>query len=150
MSKILIIDDQACIRDLMAETLRADGYEVQALGDTPSVKELLTSVQPDVVLLDLYLDGPEGFALLRYIKRQHPDLPVIIVTAYDTYIDDPSLDGADGYVLKKIEFWDELKGIIFQVLGRKQTARATAEKEMTTSNSWETQAGNAVVCPHAA
>ena len=45
-------------------------------------------------------DGAEGFGLLSDIKRRGPHLPIIIFTAYDTYVDDPRLSQADGYVIK--------------------------------------------------
>jgi DNA-binding response OmpR family regulator len=130
MSKILVVDDQAYMRHLIAEILIADGYEVQAVGDKRSMKEVLMSAQPDLVLLDLYLDGPEGFALLRDIKRQYPYLPVIIFTAYDTYSNDPRLDEADGYLVKSVEFWDELKQRVAGVLRIRRPVHGTSERKI--------------------
>ncbi len=118
MKRILIVDDQACVRELISEELTDDGYRVTAAGDRKSVKAQLSSLRPDLVLLDLYLDGPDGFELFRHIKRQDPDLPVIIVTAYDSFSDDPRLSQADGYVLKSLDF-AELKQKVADVLGQK-------------------------------
>jgi DNA-binding response OmpR family regulator len=86
--------------------------------------------QPDIVLLDLYLDGPEGFGLLEDMKRQYPHLPVIIVTAYDSYRDDPRVSHADGYVVKSIHF-DELKLKIARVLTRQRALQAIVEAELS-------------------
>jgi CheY-like chemotaxis protein len=116
MPKILIIDDQAYICRLVSDVLIADGYEVQAVGDADHVCERLTSFQPDLVLLDLYLDGPEGFDLLKDIKIECPTLPVIIMTAYDSYQDDPRLSEADGYVIKRLNFWEEVMEAIEEIL----------------------------------
>jgi DNA-binding response OmpR family regulator len=75
-------------------------------------------MRPDLVLLDLYLDGSDGWELLRDIKRQDPELPVLIVTAYDSFVDDPRLSQADGYFVKSLNFID-LKQKIAQMLREK-------------------------------
>ena len=100
MDKILVVDDQPYVRELLSEEFISEGYRVTAAGDIKSARDQFQSLQPDLVILDLYLDGPEGKELLNDIKRQAPDLPVIIFTAYDSFIDDPRLSQADGYVIK--------------------------------------------------
>jgi len=118
MAKILIVDDQACVRELLSEELISDGYRVATAGDAESISGHMRFSEPDLVLLDLYLDGAEGFRILRDIKGQNPDLPVIIFTAYDSYWEDPRLSQADGYVIKSIDL-GELKGKIADILSRK-------------------------------
>ncbi len=118
MPKILIVDDQRCIRELLAEELVGEGYQVQSTGNAESVRDYLRSSRPDLVLLDLYLNGPDGWEVLRDIKRQDPHLSVIIFTAYDSFVDDPRLSEADGYVIKSICL-DELKQQVADVLNRK-------------------------------
>ena len=118
MTKILIVDDQPCVRKLLSEELILEGYRVATAADAGSVRGHLRFSKPDLVLLDLYLDGAEGFGVLRDIKGQDPHLPVIIFTAYDSYVDDPRLSQADGYVIKSIDL-DELKGKIADLLRRK-------------------------------
>jgi DNA-binding response OmpR family regulator len=83
-------------------------------------------MRPDLVLLDLYLDGADGWELLRDIKRQHPQLPVLIVTAYDSFVDDPRLSQADGYFVKSLDFID-LKQKIADLLRRKSSLQTEAE-----------------------
>jgi DNA-binding response OmpR family regulator len=126
MAKILVADDQPCVRELLSEELMYEGYRVATAGDAESVRGYLRSSRPDLVLLDLYLDGPDGFGVLRDIKRQHPDLPVIILTAYDSYVDDPRLSQADGYVIKSMVL-DELKRKIADVLTRKPSPQEEVE-----------------------
>ena len=77
MPGILIVDDQPCIRALLSEELVDEGYRVEGLGDAESVRTRLRFMRPDLVLLDLYLDGADGWELLRDIKRQDPELPVL-------------------------------------------------------------------------
>ena len=127
MSKILIVDDQLCIRQLLTAELTLEGYHVASSGDAESAKGRLLSFRPDVVLLDLYLEGSEGFGLFDDIKKQYPDLPVIIFTAYDEYIDDRRLSQADGYVIKSMVL-DELKVRIARVLSRKQGSQEVEVK----------------------
>ena len=126
MTKILIVDDQSCVRELLSEELILEGYRVATAGHSEAVREHVRSSRPDLVLLDLYLDGPDGIRMLHDIKRQDPDLPVIIFTAYDNYVDDPRLSQADGYVIKSIVL-DELKGKITDTLRRQQALPATPE-----------------------
>ena len=118
MANILIIDDQLWVREFLVEELTCEGYQVGAISDVKSIQENLTVSLPDLVLLDLYLDGTDGFGVLSDIKRREPSLPIIIFTAYDTYVDDPRLSQADGYVIKSFRL-DELKQKVADVLKRK-------------------------------
>lgn len=126
MANILIVDDLLYVRELLAEELICEGYRVATAGDVKSARDHFRSSQPDLVILDLYLDGPEGRDLLRDIKRQNPELPVIIFTAYDSYVDDPGLSQADGYIIKSFVL-DGLKQKVADVLGRKAALQETVE-----------------------
>lgn len=126
MPNILIVDDQPCIRELISEELIYEGYEVESVGDAESARAHIKRSRPDLVLLDLYLDGPDGWDVLRDIKRQDPRLPVLIVTAYDSFKDDPRLSRADGYVIKSTDF-TELKHQIANALGRNREPQGRVE-----------------------
>lgn len=130
MANILIVDDQECIRELLSEELTSERYRVATAGDAESAREHLRFSQPDLVLLDLYLDEAEGFGVFDEIKMQAPGLPVIILTAYDTYREDPRLSQADGYVIKST-LLDELKDKIAEVLRRQQAPEATVQAELS-------------------
>lgn len=116
MKNILIIDDQPHLRELFAEELMDEGYEVTSIPDAKSVKGCLRSSKPDLVVLDLYLNGFEGWDLLREIKTRYPNLPVLIVTAYDNYRNDPRISQADGYMVKCFSAIDSLKYKIADLL----------------------------------
>ena len=120
MASILIVDDQSYIQELFSQELMDEGYKVLSAGDAESAKVYVENSKPDLVLLDLYLNGLEGWDVLHDIKSKDPHLPVLIVTAYDTYADDPRLSQADGYVVKSFVHFDELKHKIANVLGQKQ------------------------------
>jgi DNA-binding NtrC family response regulator len=115
MATILVVDDQAWVREVISEELASEGHLVTLAGDAESVKGHLRFSQPDVVLLDLYLDGPDGIGVFHHIKRLYSGIPIIIYTAYDSYREDPRLCGAAGYVIKSSIF-DELKETITLVL----------------------------------
>lgn len=125
MARILIVDDQACVRELLSEELLSEAYSVVTAGDGESVMGHLRFSRPDIVVLDLYLDKADGVGLFQKIKRQEPDLPVIIFTAYDSYRDDPRLNEADGYVIKSMML-DELKVKIADALKRAQALETEA------------------------
>ncbi|MDY6837735.1 MAG: response regulator [Thermodesulfobacteriota bacterium] len=116
MARILIVDDQACIRAFLSEELIAEGYRVQTAHDAESVRGYLRFWPPDLILLDFCLDGHDGVSVLHEIKDQYPGLPVIIFTAYDSYREDPRISEADGYVIKSM-FLGKLKRKIAYLLG---------------------------------
>ena len=104
MPTILVVDDQQCIRKLVAELLEEEGYGIKTVGNAFAVKRQLSAVRPDLVLLDLFLGEPDGWDVLHDIKTEAPYLPVIVYTAYDSFKDDPRLSEADGYVIKSTDF----------------------------------------------
>ena len=116
MPNILIVDDQRYVRELLSEELTDEGYRVSCAGDAESIWTCLKDSPPDLVLLDLYLNGFEGWEILEDIKREVPHLPVIIVTAYDSYAEDPRLAQAAGYVVKSFISFGELKQKIADVI----------------------------------
>lgn len=118
MSNILIVDDQPYLNDLFSQELMDEGYGVQGIGDAELVRHHLENLKPDLVLLEPSLHGFEGWDLLHYIKSKEPHLPVLIVTAYDSYGNDPRVSQADGYVVKDFVHLNKLKQKIADVLGR--------------------------------
>jgi DNA-binding NarL/FixJ family response regulator len=91
--------------------------------------------RPDLVLLDLHLDGPSGFNVLADIKKDHPRLPVVIFTAYDSYKDDPRLSQADGYVVKSV-LLDELKEKVSDLLKSKLSRETVTGVSHTGDSAW--------------
>jgi DNA-binding response OmpR family regulator len=120
VANILIVDDQPSIGQLMTAELTLEGHHVTSVDNAESVRTRVLSFQPDLVLLDLYLEGPQGFALLEDIKRKYPQLPVLIYTAYDSYQEDRRLSRADGYVIKSVDL-GELKVKIAEILRGKRS-----------------------------
>ena len=117
MPNILIIDDQAWVKDLCKESLTGQRYTVSTTDDVEAVMENIFSFNPHIVLLNQYLK--HGFLVwdvLQGIKIQHPNLPVLIVTLHDTKQLDPHLLQADGYLVKNNTAPHELREKISNLL----------------------------------
>jgi len=82
--KILLVDDQAELRSLLAENFRTRGYEILEAADGAGAKSLFTGPQPDAVLLDLKLHDADGLDVLSAIKRNWPETEVIVLSGYGT------------------------------------------------------------------
>ena len=106
--RILIIDDEAGIRDSLETLLTLEGFRVDLAGDGVSGLDQLTRNAYDLMLLDLALPGESGIDLLPRIKALVPDLPVIMITAYGTVgnVVDAIRAGASNFVQKP---WDNEK-----------------------------------------
>ena len=115
MAEILVVDDQSYVSDLLTDELTEEGHTITAIRDARNLSEHLNDSRVDMVVLDLFLDGVQGWRVLDRIKRENPHLPVVIFTAYDTYREDPRLSQAEAYVVKSFEL-DELKWTIRRIL----------------------------------
>ncbi len=83
MKTILIADDEPAIRRTLELHLSEEGYRVLTAAEGRNAAELAVTQEVDLVLLDLRLPGLDGFEVLRVIKEQRPELPVVMITAYD-------------------------------------------------------------------
>jgi DNA-binding response OmpR family regulator len=99
--KILVVDDEPKVCDLIKAYLEKDGYEVILAGDGKSAVEKARSHKPDLIVLDLNLPVMDGMEVFRTVKAIS-DIPVIMVTARDDEVDKiVGLQlGADDYVTK--------------------------------------------------
>ncbi len=81
---ILIIDDEADIRELIAGILEDEGNGTRTAGDSDQALAAIRDRRPSLVILDIWLQGSrlDGLALLDAIREQHPDLPVVIISGH--------------------------------------------------------------------
>jgi DNA-binding response OmpR family regulator len=100
-ARILVVDDDAGIRDLLREYLRKQDMEVESARDGREMATCLAGFEPDLVVMDLMLPGDDGLALTRRLKAEH-GLPVIMLSARGEDIDRiVGLEvGADDYLAK--------------------------------------------------
>ena len=105
---ILIIDDEADVLASLDELMRSEGYQTATASTAAAGLEKLEKTPYDLVLLDISLPDSNGIDVLRTIKRDSPELPVIMITAYDSsqVAFQASREGAESYVTKP---WDNDK-----------------------------------------
>jgi CheY-like chemotaxis protein len=116
MARILIVDSYPFVRELLSEELVCEGNMVVALGKPELIHELIGSFNPDVVVLDLFLDGKIRWSVLERIKKQNPFVPVLIFTGSLLH-GDPRLSLAQGFVTKSFAF-AEIKQNISAILNK--------------------------------
>jgi excisionase family DNA binding protein len=82
--RILVVDDEQAVRDLLAKTLTMADYDVDSAPDGASAIDRLRAVEYDLLITDLKMPGMDGLSVIREARRSAPDLPVIIITGYST------------------------------------------------------------------
>ena len=109
--KILVVEDEAPIRDLISINLQLVGYEVFTVEDGIMAEELLEKQRVDLILLDVMIPGIDGFSLIEKIKKHNT--PVIFVTAKESVLDRVKglRLGADDYIIKPFETMELLARI---------------------------------------
>jgi excisionase family DNA binding protein len=80
--RILVVDDEESVRNLVAKTLAKD-CEVDTVADGPAAVDRLQATDYDLLITDLRMPGMDGLSVIREIRR-HSELPVIVITAYST------------------------------------------------------------------
>jgi len=83
-ARVLVVDDEASIRDLLSKTLALAEYEVDTAADASSALDRVRGVAYDLLIADLKMPGMDGLALIRQVKRMRSDLPVIIITGFSS------------------------------------------------------------------
>ena len=101
---VLIVEDDAAIREMVAEYLGSQGYEVYQAESGSDMREAIERNLPDVVLLDVRLPGEDGLTLARFLRERY-DVGIIMVTAAGGVVDRVvGLEvGADDYVTKPFD-----------------------------------------------
>ncbi|MBI3465855.1 MAG: sigma-54-dependent Fis family transcriptional regulator [Planctomycetes bacterium] len=84
MSKILVVDDEANVRDAFQELLTAEGHTVVTARNAETAMASIAAEQPSVAIFDVCMPGMNGLDALRRVKESHPHLPVIIMTGQGT------------------------------------------------------------------
>ena len=129
--KVLIVEDDGNIAELLHLYLEKEGFETQVAGDGGKGVELFRSFQPDLVLLDIMLPVMDGWAVLKKI-REHDKTPVIMLTAKGETEDKVTglEGGADDYIVKPFEM-KEVLARIHAVLRRTGGEEEQTEKKLT-------------------
>lgn len=126
VGRVLVVDDEKNITIVIQAMLEKAGYEVIASNQSVAAMELLDSEEFDAVVTDLYMPGPGGMELLAHCQRNHPRLPVVMITAFGTVEAAVSAlkSGAFDFITKPFE-----QAELLQVVAKAVSTYKEREKE---------------------
>ncbi|MET9320095.1 response regulator transcription factor [Streptomyces sp. NPDC003038] len=125
--RVLVVDDEAALSELLSMALRYEGCEVRTAGDGAGAVRAARAFRPDVVVLDIMLPDMDGLAVLGRLRREIPHVPVLFLTAKDSVEDRIAglTAGGDDYVTKPFSLEEvvaRLRGLVRRS-GAAQAAR---------------------------
>ena len=114
---VLVVDDEQFIRELLARSIKREGYLVSEAGDGREALEILRDNHIDIVISDIKMPNMDGWQLLEEIKKEYPDVSVILITAYaGDHTPEHAIEaGADYFItkpFKNVEIARTLTGLI--------------------------------------
>ena len=117
-TNLLLVDDDPEIAQAVVNFLPSDRYRIEVIGDGARALEAARGFKPDIILLDVHLPGVSGLDLLRQLKREAPDIPIVIVSGYVSTGNaiEAMKDGAYEYLTKPFRF-DQLERTIARAIG---------------------------------
>lgn len=132
MIRLLIVDDQSLIRRGLKALLKLD-EELQVVGEAEhgqAAIDLIATLQPDIVLMDVRMPEMDGVAATKIIAQQFPQTKVLILTTFDdeAYVTQALQYGASGYLLKDTPFEELAQAIRFVQKGYTQIGPGLAQK----------------------
>lgn len=148
MEKILIIDDEKSILDLLSVVFTKEGYSVETCVSPSRALELMSREDYDIILTDIQMPQISGMDILKEVKKKTPDIPVIMVTAYGTIKQavEALKAGAMDYVVKPFDV-DELKIIVEQGLEKRRLKEENwmLKKELREKYSFDNMIGKSKI-----
>ncbi len=119
--RILVVDDEEIVRDMLSDALSHDGYNVQVAKDGEDAIKQIENAPFEIVITDLKMPGIDGLEVLKYAKKTNPDICILMITAYGTVgsaVTAMKL-GAYDYICKPFELC-EMKIIIEKAIERQR------------------------------
>ena len=115
--RVLVVDDEDSLAELLSMALRYEGWQVHSAGDGAGALRRAREFRPDVVVLDMMLPDMDGLAVLGRLRRELPEVPVLFLTAKDAVEDRIAglTAGGDDYVTKPFSLEEvvaRLRGLI--------------------------------------
>lgn len=132
-NKILVVDDELSMREILSILFEQDGYDVRTVENVTVAKNVVQQWQPDIILSDLNMVGQTGIDLLRWSKQHCPEIIFVVITAFgsnQSAVEAMKL-GAANYVLKPFNN-DELRLVVSRAMGVKtlQDENASLKQQM--------------------
>jgi len=115
--KVLVVDDEATLADVVSMALRYEGWEARTAGNGREALRIARDFRPDIAVLDIMLPDLDGLEVLRRLRAEVPDLPVLFLTAKDAVEDRIAglTAGGDDYVTKPFSLQEvvvRLRGLL--------------------------------------
>jgi CheY-like chemotaxis protein len=122
MAKIVVVEDEADLREILVAELEDMGHTIAEAADGDQGLKMILAVKPDLILADINMPQVNGYQLRQRLQRQHPDyakIPFVFVSAFadEQDIADGLMVGADHYITKPINY-DLLEGWIGNLTGQ--------------------------------
>jgi heterodisulfide reductase subunit A2 len=124
MKPILVVDDEAIVRESIRDWLKDAGYEVSVAENGEEALKLIQKQNFGVMILDLRLPGMSGIDVLKKVKLTQPNIKSIIITAYPTMLtqEEASKLGAIDYLVKPV-FPDKLEDLVRETVGKAESEK---------------------------
>src|ERR1700691_2202922 len=138
--ELLIVDDEEDIRELIAGILHDEGYATRVAGDSDAAIAAVRQRRPQLVVLDIWLQGSrlDGIQVLDSLKREHPDLPVVMISGHGTIETAVASirKGAYDFIEKPFKA-DRLVHVVGRALEASRLRREVAELKLKTGDESE-------------
>jgi two-component system, OmpR family, response regulator len=147
--RLLVVDDEATVRELLSAALRFAGFEVTSAATAGEAVAAATAEPPDLVLLDVMLPDMDGFEVVRRLRERRAPVPVLFLTARDRQADKVtglSL-GADDYVTKPFDLAEliaRIRAILRRTTGQPADVLTAGTLTLDPEGHQVTRAGRAV------
>lgn len=150
--RVLVVDDEPSLSELLAMALRYEGWDVRTAGDGTTAVRVAREFQPDAVVLDVMLPDLDGIAVMHRLRARSADVPVLFLTARDAVEDRIAglTAGGDDYVTKPFSI-DELVARLHGLLRRAGITAAQRGSELVVGDlvldedSYEVRRGGKII-----
>ena len=125
--RVLVVDDEVNIAELLTMALRSEGWEISTAHTGRDAVATAKDVRPDAIVLDWMLPDFDGLEVMRRVRQQQPDVPVLFLTARDSVEDRVAglTAGGDDYVTKPFS----LEEVVARLRGQLRRSGATQRRE---------------------
>ena len=132
-ANVMIVEDDADLREALSDTLKLAGYQVWEAANGNTALNILSNEDVGMIVSDVQMDGMDGQTLLKRVKSQYPDIPVVLMTAYGTIKKavEAMQAGAVDYLVKPFEAEVLVNMVCQYLLPEQEHVELVAEDEVT-------------------
>ena len=117
MQKILIVEDEKNLRSLYKSEFTEEGYSVFLASNGKEALELFDKESPDLIIMDIRIPNADGIEVMKRMLGKNKDIPIIINSAYSSYMDDFMSWAAKAYIIKSSDL-SELKSKVKEYIAQ--------------------------------